>query len=102
MVIGKQYCYYVTAVNANGESDPSAEACATAGEVEYYIVDNSSLNCITIFDNNAHTAGSYGGVGVSAYGGKSTQKFILEDTGLGNGSVYLRSKSKDGSQNYYI
>ena len=102
LVIGKQYCYYVTAVNANGESDPSAEACATAGEVEYYIVDNSSLNCITIFDNNAHTAGSYGGVGVSAYGGKSTQKFILEDTGLGNGSVYLRSKSKDGSQNYYI
>lgn len=102
LVTGTQYFYYVTAVNANGESDPSAEACATAGEVEYYIVDNSSLNCITIFDNDVHTSGAYGGVGISANDGKSTQKFILEDTGLGNGSVYLRSKSKDGSQNYYI
>ncbi len=102
MVTGTQYCYYVTAVNANGESDPSADACATAGEVEYYIVDNSSLNCITIFDNDVHTGGEYGGVGISANDGKSTQKFILEDTGLGDGSVYLRSKSKDGTQNYYI
>lgn len=95
MVTGTQYCYYVTAVNANGESDPSADACATAGKIEYYIKAVNRSSYITIFDTEAHTSGNYGGVYVGSKTGSSKQKFIIE--GSMTGDFYICSK--DG---YYL
>lgn len=95
MVTGTQYCYYVTAVNANGESDPSADACATAGKIEYYIKSVDRGTYITIFDTEAHTSGNYGGVYVGSKTGSSKQKFIIE--GSMTGDFYICSK--DG---YYL
>lgn len=95
LVTGTSYCYNIEAVNSAGlKSDYSAQVCATAGKIEYYIKSVDRGTYITIIDNEAHTSGNYGGVGVGSKTGDS-QKFIIE--GDINGDFYICSK--DG---YYL
>lgn len=95
LVTGTSYCYNIEAVNSAGlESDYSAQVCATAGKIEYYIKSVDRGTYITIIDTEAHTSGNYGGVGVGSKTGDS-QKFIIE--GDINGDFYICSK--DG---YYL
>lgn len=90
LVNGTEYCYYVTAVNSGGESNASAEVCATAGAIQYRIRRANATQYLTAKDDKQHKDGAYGGVAVAPLNATSkNQIFTLEDAG--NDRFYLLS-----------
>ena len=104
------YCYTVSAVNANVdlESEKSAEVCETTeAESETPSVSQYRIKAVgrsasasvsyylNIENNNQHPTGSKGGVGLAAYAENDSQIFEIEE--IYGSQVYVKSAS-----GYYI